>query len=271
MKFLSAPVSRKEDLKVISSACKKYSWTGQVALWRRTYKEYYRLSGNPWMILPTTFSDGISKQQFDLYDNRKSGGPIKRIRDTKLLLSCPVCGSGTTGHVDHYLPRSVYPEFAIMRANLVPTCPHCNSCVKGDTVRGTNPERFIHPYFDTWADKPLWYVEFIPPLEAVHFSAKPSDKLSKVKREIAKFHLKNVLGDQFHRSMENKWATLPTLLNLNIKSSKKELDHTRKALKRELKKAVASTGNNSWDSAFFRGLLNDTPAIVHLHDLRLKK
>lgn len=271
MKHLPRPVSAREDLMVIGSACKKYSWSEQEDQWKKAYINYDLCSGNPWMISPTAFSKGLSKKQFDLYDSRKSGGPIKRIRDTKHLLSCPVCGSGTTGHVDHYLPRSVYPEFAIMRANLVPACPHCNSCVKGSTVKGADPERFIHPYFDTWADQPLWYVGFIAPLEAVQFSATSSDKLSKSRKKIAEFHLTNVLGDQFHRSMENKWATLPTLLNLNIKSSKKELKHTRKAIKRELKKAVASTGNNSWDSAFFRGLLNDLPAIVHLHDLRLKK
>jgi hypothetical protein len=184
-------------------------------------------------------------------------------------LSCPVCGSGTTGHVDHYLPRSVYPEFSIMRANLVPACPHCNSSVKGAHVKGAGSERFIHPYFDAWAAEPLWLVKFVPPFEAVQFAPAPIGKLSKSRKKIVRFHLTKVLGDQFHRSMENKWSTLPSSLNLNIKSSKKELKHTRKALRKELKKAVTTTGNNSWDSAFFRGLLKDYPSIAYLHDLRL--
>jgi hypothetical protein len=163
----------------------------------------------------------------------------------------------------------VYPEFSIMRANLVPACPHCNSSVKGAHVKGAGSERFIHPYFDAWAAEPLWLVKFVPPFEAVQFAPAPIGKLSKSRKKIVRFHLTKVLGDQFHRSMENKWSTLPSSLNLNIKSSKKELKHTRKALRKELKKAVTTTGNNSWDSAFFRGLLKDYPSIAYLHDLRL--
>lgn len=269
MKFLKRPMSKKDDLKVIGSACGKYSWEEREIGWRKAYKRYRRHGGNPWKVSPMALSEEEAEQHYDLYGKRRSGGQVKRIRDTKNLLSCPVCGSGTTGHVDHYLPRSEYPEFSIMFANLVPACPHCNSGVKGAHVKGVKNERFIHPYFDVWADKALWHVEFVPPFEAMRFSPAPSMTLPRFKQKVVRFHLSHVLGDQFHRSMENKWSTLPSLLNLNIKSSKTELKHTRKAIKKELAKALATTGINSWDSAFFRGLLNDNSAIAFLHDLRL--
>lgn len=270
MKFLPRPASAKDDLKVISAACKKYSWSEYEINWRKAYVRYYYFNGNPWAVSPAILLDPVSQQQYDLYDSRKSGGPIKRIRSTKHLLSCPVCGSGTTGHVDHYLPRTEYPEFSIMRANLVPACPHCNSSVKGSHIKGTNPERFIHPYFDTWADKALWHIKFVRPLEAVQFEPTPSGKLIEQRKKIVSFHLNHVLGDQFHLSMERKWSTLPSLLNLRIKSSKRSLKSTRNALKRELKGAKVTTGKNSWETAFFRGLLNDEKAIAFLHKIRLK-
>ncbi|MBI6630731.1 HNH endonuclease [Pontibaca salina] len=270
MKYLARPNPLEKDVSVIVAACIKYSWAEHLSHWKTTYSKYDRHSGNPWSILPTKLPKVILERQHDLYDARKSGGPIKRIRNTKNLLSCPVCGSGTTGHVDHYLPRKVYPEFSIMSANLVPACPHCNSSVKGSLIKGSEPERFIHPYFDTWADKSLWSIKFIAPLEAVRFEPTPNGNLENQYRKIVRFHLNNVLGDQFHLSMERKWSTLPSLLNLEIKSTKSGLNSTRRALKHELKRAKVSTGKNSWETAFFRGFLNDEVATKFIHELRQK-
>lgn len=270
MKFLPRPASAKGDLEVITAACKKYSWSKYEKSWRKAYLRYFYFNGNPWALAPATPLEPVSKQQYELYDSRKSGGPIRRIRNTKHLLSCPVCGSGTTGHVDHYLPRTEFPEFSIMRANLVPACPHCNSSVKGSHVKGTNPERFIHPYFDTWADKPLWHIKFVRPLEAVQFRPVPGGNLTEQKKKIVRYHLTHVLGDQFHLSMERKWSTLPALLNLRIKSSKQSPKSTRKAIKKELEGAEVTTGKNSWETAFYRGLLIDKQAVDLLHKTRLK-
>lgn len=269
MKFLPNPTSFRDDFKVLKSVCKKHGWEKEQPDWVRAYIKYYCFKGSPWLVLPASNSTEFSDQQYRLYDNRKSGGPIKRIRATKGLLSCPVCGSSTTGDVDHYLPRTVYSEFSIMRANLVPSCTHCNSGAKGSHVKGVKPERFIHPYFDKWADKAIWHIEFIAPFEAVQFSPKPNDYLSEDIQQIVEFHLKHVLGEQFHRSMGNKWATLPSLLKLNIKRSEKSDKSTRKALKEELRKAKVTTGRNSWDTAFFLGLLKNTRAIDYIHNLRL--
>jgi hypothetical protein len=269
MKYLPHPTSAKDDLKVVKSACIKNGWEKEQSGWIEAYRKYYVSNGNPWLVSPAKYPKAFSDHQYKLYDSRKSGGPIKRIRATRNLLSCPVCGSSTTGDVDHYLPRIAYPEFSIMRANLVPSCTHCNSGVKGSYVKGAKPERFIHPYFDDWADKAIWHIEFIAPFEAVQFRPKPNGKLSAGRQEIVDFHLNHVLGEQFHRSMENKWATLPILLKLTIKHSKKFTKSTRKALREELRKARATTGKNSWDTAFFRGLLKNSHAIDYLHDLRL--
>jgi hypothetical protein len=271
MKYLTKPAPAKDDLAVVKSICKKNGLAKEQSDWIRAYVKYYLSKGNPWSVSPSTYSKPFSDQQYKLYDSRKSGGPIKRIRATRNLLSCPVCGSSTTGDVDHYLPRKVYPEFSIMRANLVPSCTHCNSSVKGSHVKGEKPQRFIHPYFDDWADKAIWHIEFVVPFEAVQFRPTPNGKLSEDRQKIVDFHLNHVLGEQFHRSMENKWATLPNLLNLTVRSSKKSYDHTHKAIRGELRKAKATTGKNSWDTAFFRGLLKNSSAIGYIHDLRLTK
>ncbi|WP_456797488.1 HNH endonuclease [Bradyrhizobium sp. USDA 4473] len=90
------------------------------------------------------------------------------------LQSCPMCGSSVTGSVDHFLPKEDFPEFSLMAANLVPACSHCNSGAKRQTYKGASAdERFLHPYFDALAAKPLWLTKIIGPYSAARFEAAP--------------------------------------------------------------------------------------------------
>lgn len=51
--------------------------------------------------------------------------------------------------VDHYLPRSAWPELAIVATNLVPSCDTCNTRLKKTQAPGPGEGRlFLHPYFD---------------------------------------------------------------------------------------------------------------------------
>jgi hypothetical protein len=40
--------------------------------------------------------------------------------------TCPYCNFGEQWEHDHYLPKSVYPEFALYPNNLIPICKQCN-------------------------------------------------------------------------------------------------------------------------------------------------
>lgn len=187
---------------------------------------------------------------------------MARMRKQRGLTSCPICGSSETGSLDHYLPRTDYPEFSVMRANLVPACGHCNSGVKGDTVNGEYPCRFIHPYFDAWAAKPLWYVEVVRPLEAATFVGRPLKTLSEPKQQIVGFHLENVLGWQFDCFAENLWATLP--VELRMRSEELDVPADVGILKLEYKIARRTKGQNSWQTAAYRGILSDSEAVDYL-------
>ena len=169
MQHLPLPATAVEDEAVVKKLAKKAEWAAHEADWLAAYQTYRANSGSPFGVTAHDFGPGVGKRQYDLYDTRKGSGELKRMRQKAGLKSCPVCGSPVTGDLDHYLPRDVYREFSIMRANLVPACRHCNSGVKGTTVHGANPRRFIHPYFDTWAANPIWYVEIIAPFKAATF------------------------------------------------------------------------------------------------------
>lgn len=61
---------------------------------------------------------------------------------------CPYCGCGGAATLDHYLPKNIFPEFAVLPINLVPSCGVCNN-YKGDLWRsGDDSATFLHAYFD---------------------------------------------------------------------------------------------------------------------------
>jgi 5-methylcytosine-specific restriction endonuclease McrA len=209
MKSLALPEQSAKEDKVLVSVCKTNSWLLHQSEWQATYDNYRLHKGNPWFVTPSSALSAISAKQKKLYDNRCKGGPIRRIRSTKNLVCCPMCGSPTTGSVDHYLPRAVFPEFSILYSNLVPACTHCNSAQKGDLYRGAGCERFIHPYYDAFADQPLWYVSVVPPYRAATFKAKALGGMPAQQTQIVQFHLKHILGEQFTEWVRTQWVRYP--------------------------------------------------------------
>jgi 5-methylcytosine-specific restriction endonuclease McrA len=254
-----------DDEAYLKRLCEALAWNQYREPWLESYAAYLQHRGNPWFIAPANFTPDIQDKQRKLYETRKRTKRFKNIRETPGLLSCPMCGSPTTGSLDHYLPRSVYPEFAVMAANLVPACTHCNSVVKGDTFRGNEPERFIHPYFDAFADSPLWQVNFNPPYAAVTFIASPLATLALEHHTRVDFHLKHVLGTQFFLWAQNQWATFPYLVIKTV-SDRDVLNcmHVTNEAKSCLHRAIVTQGTNSWLSAFFRGLVTNAEACEHI-------
>lgn len=61
-------------------------------------------------------------------------------------LRCPICGNKFYDRrrvqLDHYLPKSLYPEFIITPVNLLPICSSCNF------AKGDKNDYIYNPYFD---------------------------------------------------------------------------------------------------------------------------
>jgi hypothetical protein len=202
------------DVDVLSATCTRRSWGLHKASWKAAYFRYKRVRGNPWRLTATTFNPDIGDDLYKLYDSNKNGKALTALRRMELGC-CPVCGGTTTGTLDHYLPRDVYPEFSIFSLNLVPACPHCNSGSKGTTVKGASyGERFLHPYFDDLANGPIWRVAFRAPYAMLTFDAVPEQGLSPAQTKMVKFHLQNVLGSQFETFVRTQWGKMPNVLRI---------------------------------------------------------
>jgi len=61
---------------------------------------------------------------------------------------CPLCGLSTEiKTLDHYLPKSHYPQLSVLPYNLVPACRDCNTD-KGNPIITDPAQQHIHPYYD---------------------------------------------------------------------------------------------------------------------------
>ena len=82
----------------------------------------------------------------------KSGKPGRKIYNSLLASAneqCPFCGGiGRPRNLDHYLPRTHYPQFSVLPLNLVPSCRDCNMDGKGASFAAKKGEQVIHPYLD---------------------------------------------------------------------------------------------------------------------------
>lgn len=216
-------------------------------------------------MLPAAF-DGVSRDAlYALYDNRASGLPIKRIRRPPGgYNSCPMCGSLGGRSLDHALPRRRFPEFSILRENLVPACTICNSDEKGGTYRGRlRPERFIHPYYDRWAASALWRVDFDPDLDVLQFEPAALPTLPRPRRRVVDFHVKTLLGAEWRDAVRRGWGALPASLRRRLGAAPTE-QAMRSELETRLEDAIDTYGVNCWDAGFLRGALADPLVITKL-------
>lgn len=89
-----------------------------------------------------------------LYDNyfAKKTKPGRIIYDNLMAIAdekCPFCGGiGRPKNLDHYLPKTHYPQFSILPINLVPCCRDCNMDGKKDNFATCEEEQILQPYLD---------------------------------------------------------------------------------------------------------------------------
>lgn len=68
-----------------------------------------------------------------------------------VLPMCPICGKHEVTDWDHYIPRSVMPEYSMHVHNLIPTCTYCNGDKHGNWIE--NGKRvYFNAYYDVMPD-----------------------------------------------------------------------------------------------------------------------
>ena len=116
------------------------------------YATYRACAGDGRALQPIAVANelkGYLQANFDLLDRRGSQHVIRdEILSSARYGRCVYCNYGPATSLDHALPRSVYSEFSVLAANLLPACERCNR-KKGDTCYWRDEVTLPHLYFDT--------------------------------------------------------------------------------------------------------------------------
>lgn len=109
----------------------------------------------------TVGSDGVFL--YSQYDNSKATieeqvkTSVIAANEDEIILKCPICELRDDIEWDHYVPRSLFPEFSFHSYNLIPICHTCNNkkkkqwCEKGKRL-------FFNAYYDTPTDECIFEV-----------------------------------------------------------------------------------------------------------------
>ena len=88
--------------------------------------------------------DMYSRERKDiatLWENLKSVNGGKAIK-------CPLCGVRDITDLDHYAPRSIFPEYSVHPRNLIPTCHECNLAKDNVWLTQSGHRIIFNAYFD---------------------------------------------------------------------------------------------------------------------------
>jgi hypothetical protein len=177
-----------------------------------------------------------------------------KLKSSAAYGKCPLCSVRDVDTLDHYLPKSKFPIYAVTPVNLIPACFKCNKEKKIDFP--TSPEeQTLHPYYDT-IDNDHWLRAKLLHSNPISFEycVQPSEDWSLVLKNRTINHFKAFsLNELFssHASQELR-GTKKQLEKLYNKSKELLIDHLYDSYESRL-----VFGINSWQAVFYHTLLKD--------------
>lgn len=203
----------------------------------------------------------IGKTQMKpVYDYRmvKPGMPghkyYNQIKSAAPHDKCPLCSVRKVDTLDHYLPKSKYPVFAVTPINLIPACTPCNKGKHIDYPK-SNIDQTLHPYYDN-VENESWIKANVlqtNPISFEYYVDCPNAWSQILKdRSINHFNSFN-LNELFssHASEELRGAKRH-LIKLYNDNPNLLHDHLAEAYDSRLE-----LGLNSWQAVMYNALLND--------------
>jgi hypothetical protein len=190
--------------------------------------------------------------------------PLAKLRrgllDRVLAARCPFCGLSESSTLDHYLPKELNPQFAILAKNLVPCCSPCNTRKRHLVLdEETGIRLFLHPYFD---DVPLTRflrvdVRLLQDALSVTYRIHRSAGMTQPTFQRLRSHFRLLgLADRYRvMSLEDLRGRYQALSRLY--SQTEDAERVSAFLLQEADDYEAGYGVNHWRAVLYRALADD--------------
>lgn len=168
---------------------------------------------------------------------------------------CPLCGQRIVSTVDHHLPESLYPAFAVFPHNLIPACKDCNK-EKGTATPVDADNQTVHPYFDDFeSERWLYAVVCHSRPAALGFSVSPPEHWRESKKRRAVYHFTLLKLNELYaaHAAEELVNIRQSLADLYEKAGS---EGVRRHLQSEATSRTAAHVN-SWQTATYGALASD--------------
>lgn len=240
--------------------------------WRERVESYIKERGNPETITDWPIILPHRNRFINLYEhpgeNSVQRPILEQLRDRTLQI-CPSCGEeGTPNTLDHYLPKSEYPQFAITPENLIPMCDICQGYKGNETVDEEGCRIYAHPYFDEFLTDQILRLEIGRPLEAPeNFCVGPVPGLPD---EIDALVIRHIEGLEIEKRygpfFKNAYLRL-----LRLAQKTRESGSDFRELLPLFKSDALGRGPNAWIHLFFAAVSGDAELLDYLADGDLEK
>ena len=200
----------------------------------------------------TVISGGATKDDMVwLYDNKfvADGGRkyYDKIKSIPKYSKCPFCGVGIVSTLDHYLPKTKYPTYAVTPVNLIACCADCNKKKKTE-ISETRENEFIHPYYDDFDDEVWLKVKIIFSFYAEKPNTWETQKYERAKNHLKKLQLNKLYVAHCGEEFSEYGYTAKKLYEMGGEELVKEDLLCRIEERRRVTK-------NNWRAALYEGLL----------------
>lgn len=200
------------------------------------------------------------KEMKTVYDYRMRQTEIPRREYYDKLFSsapygkCPLCSVREVDTLDHYLPKSKYPIFAVTPVNLIPSCFKCN-IEKSISYPTSSEEQTLNPYYDD-IENEEWLNAVVLQTSPIsfHYFINPPDHWPQILKDRVINHFQSYNINELFSSHANE----------EFRGSKKQLvnlyNDDQSLLVHHLTESYLSKidlGINSWQAVLYKTLLND--------------
>lgn len=235
----------------------------------KAYQDYIVSFGSP-QLKAVGLSVGQRNCMHKVYEGgaKKFGlNWIPQLRNVQLG-SCPMCGNSTLGTVEHYLPKTPFPEFSVLSWNLVPSCNTCNQKRGSKHVNGVK-HHLLHPIFDRVLLEKLKLLTYFDSSAAVtqynlgfNDAAFSSDECDRIMA-----HIKMCVDRRAFNLVTNVQIS-----KVASRLAQKRISRWKSLIQKELDLMDNAYVACGWEASCLRGLLNvDVAQLRTIIELKLLK